>query len=133
MGLDEGGQPTTDDSMTIYCVDAFGEPSGRTKCVAEIQGPDGTVDLKLNEVDDGVFKIQFNVDNLGPGDYVVNVTVDGQPLINAPKFSVNSQDSPHISGPDLVEFIGFAGSPPVTPDEPRVFYSALRSVLSKNL
>jgi len=124
-----------------------------------VKGPNGAVDVKVEDVGDGTFHAVY--DTLPSGDYTIDAMIDTQPvakfLAKKNMAGIEGQgDNPdddkstresieyttvYSSGTGIYssgndgspdQFSGFQGSPPLTADRTKEKLIALRSVLRNN-
>merc|ERR1712130_215791 len=62
------------EELTIYARGPDGQPAPDSLCTVEMIGPSGSIEVKLQDGEDGVFK--FSNEDLPKGEYVFDVTVD---------------------------------------------------------
>merc|ERR1712130_303842 len=70
------------EELTIYTRGADGKP-GEGICTVEMEGPDGPIEIKLEEVPDekGTYRAAYTPMNFSPdGDYFMDVMVNGEPI-----------------------------------------------------
>merc|ERR1712130_407044 len=132
-------QPTADYSLAVFAVNSDGKPETNSNCKVEMKGPDGSVNIRVEESDNGNFKVRYRPELLTPGDYSMNVFLDNQPIKNIPMYSVKSSiesknfcsSIPVNQSGVPIKFIGFEGDPP-QPDECAKILNALRSIVRHN-
>lgn len=73
----------------VYVLDKRARPVSTSECEIKIMGPDGEVDVTLDNHQDGTFTVEYDAELLGPGTYTIDITVDGNPIQNSPyKFQI---------------------------------------------
>jgi len=91
-GLEPGVTNTEPAIFTIESKDNLGNPitEGGDPYVVNIDGPKGKVPAKIKDNGDGTYQVEYNPQDVG--EHVVNVTLDGVPIKDAP-FRVNVQSA----------------------------------------
>lgn len=147
------------EELIVQARDAGGKPT-EGLCTVVMQGPNGPVEVKVEDVGNGTFKAKY--EPLVPGDYTIDAMIDSKPIAkyrvqrSAPLVK-GKDDSPikdqkttpndveystvfssgsgiYSSGTDPTppKFTGFQGSPPLTGKQSKEQLVALRSILRKN-
>lgn len=69
--------------FTVYTLDKDGKPVLGSKCEVCVLGPNGSFALTPEDTGNGTYGVCFS-EPLGPGEYMVDVVVDGNPVSNSP-------------------------------------------------
>eukprot|EP00463_Aulacantha_scolymantha_P004436 TRINITY_DN5555_c0_g1_i1.p1 TRINITY_DN5555_c0_g1~~TRINITY_DN5555_c0_g1_i1.p1 ORF type:complete len:313 (+),score=65.73 TRINITY_DN5555_c0_g1_i1:546-1484(+) len=77
MSLDDVGQ------FTIFVNNSNSDPVSDCKCEVKIEGPTGLVDVDVKADTPGTFIATYNP-YLDPGEYIINILVDGNPIRDTP-------------------------------------------------
>jgi len=133
------------EELVVYARSEDGKPTDGV-CIVTIVGPNGPIEVKVQDVGDGCFHAKYN--QLLPGDYEINCMVDGLHVSQfyakssgdnsdkCLKYSTRYSSGSGIyrSGIDAspAPFAGFHGSPPVSAARIREQFIALRAVVQKN-
>merc|ERR1712038_1875305 len=83
-------QPLADYALAVFALDSDEQPVVGADCTVEMKGPDGPVNVRVEDSGDGTFKVKYRPELLTPGNYSMNICVDGQPLENIPEYHVKS-------------------------------------------
>eukprot|EP00463_Aulacantha_scolymantha_P001526 TRINITY_DN2144_c0_g1_i1.p1 TRINITY_DN2144_c0_g1~~TRINITY_DN2144_c0_g1_i1.p1 ORF type:complete len:117 (+),score=31.32 TRINITY_DN2144_c0_g1_i1:333-683(+) len=76
-GVEEKG-PQTVDQFAVYSLGPDGTPAKKPDCRVKMEGPDGPLKVKVESVEDGTFKVEYNPDILSnSSDWAIHMAVDG--------------------------------------------------------
>merc|ERR1712038_880160 len=67
--------------IAVHTRGADGRPVKGATCDVSIQGPNGPIEINVEDQDNGTFNADYNTENLSPGEYKVKITIDDEPLI----------------------------------------------------
>eukprot|EP00463_Aulacantha_scolymantha_P000812 TRINITY_DN153_c0_g1_i1.p2 TRINITY_DN153_c0_g1~~TRINITY_DN153_c0_g1_i1.p2 ORF type:complete len:123 (-),score=34.52 TRINITY_DN153_c0_g1_i1:8-376(-) len=111
-GVEEEG-PQTVDQFAVYSLGPGGTPPEKPDCIVKIEGPDGPLEVKVESLEDGNCKVDYNPEILSnSSDWSINMIVDGIPTKDSPtKVHLgNIADTERCSAiePNLEELVVYA-------------------------
>jgi len=85
------------EELMVYIRDHDGKPTDGG-CIVEIEGPDGPIEVEMEDAGDGVIRAKYAPLNLVSGEYVMSALVDLQPIAKfrvktvagSPKFDIEN-------------------------------------------